>query len=454
MSLVRTRPTARPFLAATRAFASSADTPRAFLERCLEAVAALEPEIGAFVTMDAASARAAADASAARWAAGRPLSPIDGMPLGIKDIIETADMPTGMGSPLFEGWRSERDAAAVKALREAGGVVLGKTVTTEFAAVVPGATRNPWDTSRTPGGSSSGSAAGVAAGMVSAALGTQVVGSTIRPASYCGCFGFKPSVGGLNRGGSHDYLSQSCTGVLAGTPADTWQVAREVARRAGGDPGFAGLIGPDALPSPVRPPRLALLETPGWADAGAEAKRALEGAVARLAAEGVEIRTRGSDSRIDELEEALAQAVALTRRINAWESRWPLNTYRDRDPAKLSRVMLDRLVEAEAMTQQDYAEDIAERARIRALYAALRPSFDAFVTLSAPDCAPVGLQSTGDPSFAVPASLLGTPAVSLPVLSAGGLPLGLQLVGYADADAELFAHAAWAAGTLGGGEPA
>ncbi|MYZ47251.1 amidase [Propylenella binzhouense] len=454
MSLVRTRPTARPFLAATRAFAAGADTPRAFLERCLEAVAALEPEIGAFVTMDAASARAAADASAARWAAGRPLSPIDGMPLGIKDIIETADMPTGMGSPLFEGWRSERDAAAVKALREAGGVVLGKTVTTEFAAVVPGATRNPWDTSRTPGGSSSGSAAAVAAGMVSAALGTQVVGSTIRPASYCGCFGFKPSVGGLNRGGSHDYLSQSCTGVLAGTLADTWQVAREVARRAGGDPGFAGLIGPDALPSPVRPPRLALLETPGWAEAGAEAKRALEGAVARLAAEGVEIRTRGSDSRIDELEEALAQAVALTRRINAWESRWPLNTYRDRDPAKLSRVMLDRLVEAEAMTQQDYAEDIAERARIRALHAALRPSFDAFVTLSAPDCAPVGLQSTGDPSFAVPASLLGTPAVSLPVLSAGGLPLGLQLVGYADADAELFAHAAWAAGTLGGGDPA
>ena len=124
--------------------------------------------------------------------------------MGVKDIIETTDMPTEMGSPLFEGWRSGRDAAAVVALREAGAVVLGKTVTTEFAATEPRGTRNPWDLARTPGGSSSGSAAAVAAGVVSAALGTQVVGSIVRPASYCGCVGFKPSVGAINRGGSHD----------------------------------------------------------------------------------------------------------------------------------------------------------------------------------------------------------------------------------------------------------
>ena len=142
------------------------------------------------------------------------------MPVGIKDIIETVDMPTEMGSPLFAGWRSEKDAASVRALRDAGAVILGKTVTTEFAASEPRGTRNPWNTAHTPGGSSSGSAASVATGIVSAALGTQVIGSTIRPASFCGCFGFKPSVNALNREGSHDYQSQSCTGILAASLED------------------------------------------------------------------------------------------------------------------------------------------------------------------------------------------------------------------------------------------
>src|SRR6202043_2491632 len=141
----------------------------------------------AFVALNLAAARTAADRSTERWRAGKSLSPIDGMPIGIKDIIETVDMPTGSGSPLLAGFRSERDGASVAALREAGGVIVGKTVTTEFASTEPRGTRNPHDLRRTPGGSSSGSAAGVAAGMVSTALGTQVIGSTIRPASYCGC---------------------------------------------------------------------------------------------------------------------------------------------------------------------------------------------------------------------------------------------------------------------------
>src|SRR5205807_6813220 len=139
-----------------------------------------------------------------RWRAMRPLSPIDGMPVAIKDIIETADMSTEQGSPLFVGWRTGRDAASVAALREAGAVILGKTVTTEFAASEPRGTRNPWDPERTPGGSSSGSAAAVGCGMVPAALGTQVVGSIIRPASFCGWGGYKPSLGGPNCGGSYD----------------------------------------------------------------------------------------------------------------------------------------------------------------------------------------------------------------------------------------------------------
>src|SRR3954453_8114088 len=157
----------KPYLSAAPGFAKGADTPRDFLERCLADLAALEPRIGAFVNLNLAGARAAADRATARWREGRPLSKIDGMPVGIKDIIETADMPTENGSPLFAGFRSERDGASVAGLREAGAVIVGKAVTTEFPSTEPRGTRNPHDLRRTPGGSSSGSAAAVAAGMVS-----------------------------------------------------------------------------------------------------------------------------------------------------------------------------------------------------------------------------------------------------------------------------------------------
>src|ERR1700704_1593276 len=195
----------KPYLSATPGLGSGADTPRDFLERCLADLAALEPRIGAFVNLNLDGARAAADRATTRWREGRTLSKIDGMPVGIKDIIETADMPTENGSPLFAGYRSERDAASVVGLREAGAVIVGKTVTTEFASTFPAGTHTPWDLERTPGGSSSGSAAAVGAGILSAALGTQVIGSTIRPASYCGCFGFQPALGGIHRGGGPDF---------------------------------------------------------------------------------------------------------------------------------------------------------------------------------------------------------------------------------------------------------
>src|SRR3954465_8023598 len=163
-----TLPQSMPFFSATAGFAGGSDTPRAFLERCLDRLAEFEPAVGAFVCHDIAAACIAADTAAARWRDGRPLSPVEGIPLGIKDIIETADMPTEQGSPLFAGWRGGRDAAAVAALGGAGAVILGKTVTTEFAASEPRGTRNPWDLTRTPGGSSSGSAAAVACGMLPA----------------------------------------------------------------------------------------------------------------------------------------------------------------------------------------------------------------------------------------------------------------------------------------------
>jgi Asp-tRNA(Asn)/Glu-tRNA(Gln) amidotransferase A subunit family amidase len=437
-----TTPQPIPFFSASADFAAGTDTPREFLERCLGRLEAFEPAVGAFVCHDIAAARAAADGSAARWRDGRPLSPIDGMPLGIKDIIETVDMPTEQGSPLFVGWRTGRDAASVAALREAGAVILGKVVTTEFAATQPRGTRNPWDSARTPGGSSSGSAAAVACGMVPAALGTQVVGSILRPASFCGCVGFKPSVGGINRGGSYDYFSQSCTGVLAASLEDAWLVAVNIAARAGGDPGYPGLQGPPQPPPAQRPRALAVLQTVGWGDAAPEARRAFEAAAARLADAGIALADRHSDAAIQEVEDVIADAAGLTRAINAWEGRWPLNTYRDRDAGKLSQSALERLAIAEGMTLADYGAAIARRQRNRDTHARLAARYDAAITLAAPGAAPVGLGSTGNPVFNVPASMLGIPAVALPLLSADGLPLGLQVIGFAGEDARLFAIAA------------
>jgi Asp-tRNA(Asn)/Glu-tRNA(Gln) amidotransferase A subunit family amidase len=436
-----TVPVLRPYLPSTADFAAGKDSPREFLERCLAALEVWEPRIGAFVTLNLPEACAAADRSTVRWRAGNPLSPIDGMPLGIKDIIETADMPTQNGSPLFEGFRSERDAASVAALREAGGVIVGKTVTTEFAATEPRGTRNPFDPSRTPGGSSSGSAAAVGVGVLPVALGTQVIGSTLRPASFCGCYGFKPTVGALNRGGSYDGLSQSATGMIAASLPEAWQVAYEIVKRTGGDPGFPGLYGPATPPVPSRPRQLALLETDGWADASSGARKALEDALGRLTQAGIAIATRYDHSDIAAAETAIQGARELSLDINAWESRWPINTYSRRDAGKLSQAMRDRLVQAEAMTIEDYRRMLTERQKRRDVYEALAPEFDACITLAATGAAPVGLHSTGNPVFVVPASMLGIPAISLPVLADGGLPLGLQLMGFADRDAALFSCA-------------
>jgi Asp-tRNA(Asn)/Glu-tRNA(Gln) amidotransferase A subunit family amidase len=440
-----TKPVMRPYLAATQNFASGNDSPRQFLEQSLALLEAWEPKIGAFVRTAIPAARAAADKSSERWRAGRPLSPIDGMPVGIKDIIETVDMPTEMGSPLFTGWRSEKDAASVRALREAGAIILGKTVTTEFAASHPRGTRNPWNTAHTPGGSSSGSAASVAVGIVSAALGTQVIGSTIRPASYCGCFGFKPSVNAINREGSHDYQSQSCTGILGATLADTWQVAYEIAARVGGDAGTPGLLGPESLPAAAKPRSLALLETGGWNRAVPEAKYQLDKVVTRLRAAGVEIRTRHNDDKVAALENELLNAAELSHRCNGWEVRWFLNDMRARDESKLSDLIMERSRKHQNLTLADHRADLKERARIRGVHAALAQTCDACITLAAPSGAPEGLTSTGDPEFAVPASLLGTPAISLPLFHVGSLPLGLQVIGYRDRDADAFATAAWLA---------
>ncbi|MCB8882630.1 amidase [Acidisoma cellulosilytica] len=432
----------RPFLSAQPNFTMGSDTPRQFLERCLEDLAHREPEVGAFTVVNIECARQAADLSTLRWKAGRPLSGIDGMPVAIKDIIDTDDLPTEHGSDLYAGHRPLFGAASATALRLAGAVILGKTVTTEFASTEPRGTRNPWDLNRTPGGSSSGSAAAVAAGMVAGAMGTQVVGSIIRPAGFCGVYGYKPTLGGINRGGSLDMLSQSCSGVLAASLADSWVMTREIVARVGGDPGYVGVTGPMTPPPASKPKRLALLQTAGWSILEPSAREALDRAIATLVQSGVEVVTRSSWPDLEAVEETAAEMLPITMRINAWEWRWPLNAFMARNAAALSSSARERADIGMAMTQDDYATAITRRSEIRKLYAKLEAGCDGIISVTAPGAAPIGLGSTGNPIFVVPGSILGVPVVTLPLLQSEKLPLGLQIVGFEGQDAALFAIAA------------
>ncbi len=336
-----TKPRMQPFLPATADFASGKDSPRAFLERCIADLEAWEPKIGAFVALNLAAAqdgRGSLDRALARRQAALADRRHADRNQGHHRNHRHAD---GERVAAVRRLPSERDAASVAALREAGAVIVGKTVTTEFAWMQPRATKNPWDLTRTPGGSSSGSAAAVAVGAISVGIGTQVFGSIVRPSSFCGCFGFKPTVGAINRGGSHDALSQSTHGPIAASLPEAWQVAYEISRRAGGDPGYPGLYGPPTCPAPSKPRRLAVLETDGWAVATAAAKEALQAASAKLKSAGVTLLSRHENEKIAAVEDAIHDARELSHNIIAWESRWPLNTYRARDMSKLSQPMHD-----------------------------------------------------------------------------------------------------------------
>lgn len=443
-------PQRRPYVSRTASFASGADSPVRVLEECLAEIDRREADVGAFTVIDTAAARASAEAATKRWLAGTPLSGIDGMPVGVKDMIDTADLVTGMGSPLYDGYRPRFDAASVQGLRESGAVILGKTVTTEFASSQPRGTRNPWDLTRTPGGSSSGSAAAVGCGMLCGGLGTQVVGSILRPSGYCGAYGFKPSVGGINRGGSLDFLSQSVTGTIAASLADTWMMARAVAERVGGDPGYPGLTGPLTLPPARRPARLGLFRTAGWPLLPGAAQASLETALDRLRAAGVTVMLPEECPELAAVEAATAEARQIVLDINAWEWRWPLGSYMVRDEAGLSPSSRERHARSNAMTQGDYVALLARRDAARAAYAALSAKVDALVSVTSPGAAPVGLETTGNPIFVVPGSLLGAAGVSLPVLDDGGLPFGLQVLGFPRGDADVFAVAGWIEDALRG----
>ena len=431
-------------------FRDGGDSPRALLERCVDSIEAREAEVKAFVTLDLEGARRAADESTARYRAGRPLSPVDGCPFAVKDVIETADLPTQMNSPLYAGWHSGRDAACVRALRSGGAVLLGKTVTTELAAGRSGPTVHPLDATRTPGGSSSGSAAAVAAGMVPAAFGTQAGGSTIRPASYCGLVGLKPTIGTFSMAGIHtigptiDHL-----GVLASNLPDVWSIARQVSDLAH-TPGVRGLPGTGhALPPAAAPARLVHLHTAGWAELDPESIGAFGALVERLRAAGVEVVSRDENPRVASLESTLDDGVGGRLDIMAWEMRWPFEEYTDRHGPVVSGILHGYVRRARSLTPADYASALRERVRVKEVVEGFGGSADAFISFASSGPAPTGLDHTGSRTFLNYWSWLGNPCFSLPLMTVRGLPVGLQLIGFEGRDDRLAALARWLMETLG-----
>lgn len=421
-------------------------TPRAFLEDCLERIAEREPVVRAFTAMNVEDARAVADAATARRAAGRPLSAIDGMPIAIKDLIETRDMPTQMGCAAYEGNFPKRDSAMIQALREAGAVILAKAVTTELGQSEPGPTTNPWNPRHTPGGSSSGSAAAVAAGFVPVAIGTQVGGSIIRPAAYCGNWALKPSQGAIHRG-ERQGTSQSTAGPHANCAEDAWLVAREISRRVGGDPGHPGLQGPFTVPEPQRPIRIGVMRTEIWDRIPAAARDAFEQLVRSLS---VEVLWPEEHPLLAAFEKRLSHANAVGGRITSFENRWSLcNLPRD----KLAARTLARLDISMTYTAEDYHVALVERQAMRAAHAALAPVVDMLIAPSCPGPAPVwdplapdaddNPRPTGDAACNAGTSALGAPAVTMPLLAVGGLPMGAQVVCQPGEDARAIAYARW-----------
>ena len=438
------------FSDAVPGFADGTDTPRAYLERCIETIEAREPAINAFVTLNLDGARKAADASTARYRDGRPLSSLDGLPVAIKDVFETEDMPMQVGSPIFEGWSSGWDAACVHALRKAGAAIVGKTVTTEFAFARPGPARNPWDDRRTPGGSSSGSGAAVGARMVPAATGSQARASILRPAAYCGAYTLKASFGAINSLGGFPSSPSLChVGFITGTLADMWIASHCVSRIAGGDPGHPSLAGPPTLPRPVKPDRLIRLDTAGWAATTEQTRAAFEDYLGTLSAAGIEIVRRTDDPEIEAYERDLVTLRDVMTLMLTYEARWPLEMYADRHWDLLSARVQERVVAGRELTPEEYSAALEWCIAFRARHRTFSDRADGFITLNQVDPAPVGMP-VGDVVYGEPSSLLGCPALNLPLLSVEGMPLGVQLMGYFREDHRIVAKAHWLVHTVRG----
>jgi len=412
-------------------------------EAALARIAERDGEIGAWALVDGELARTRADALDAHRGAGRPLGPLHGVPLGIKDIIDTADMATESGTVLDAGRQPRADAVVVARLRAAGAVILGKTVTTELASYTPGKTRNPHNPAHTPGGSSSGSAAAVADAMVPAALGTQTNGSVIRPAAFCGVVGFKPTFGLVARTG---VLSQSpsldTVGVLTRDLGDAALIADVIAGHDRADPATSPSAAPRlrelaASPPPVTP-ALAFIRSPAWERAEADTVDAFDELVDELA--GV---------TAFDLPAPFADALKWHRTVMLAELGHCYRRYAEHGRDRLSQRLSGMIDEGQAIRASDYLLARDWQALLAATLDEVFTQFDAIITPAAPGPAPLGLDTTGDPSFCSIWQLCGAPAVSLPLLTASnGLPMGVQIVGRRGYDGRLLRTAAWIAARL------
>ena len=410
------------------------------VQACLERVREVDGQVQAWTFLDPEYALSQARAADEARTSGRPIGALHGVPVGLKDIIDTADMPTENGSVLHAGRRPSSDASVVSRLRAAGAVIMGKTVTTEFATRTPGKTCNPHNSGHTPGGSSSGSAAAVAAAMVPLALGSQTTGSTVRPASYCGVYGLKPTHGLIPRHGMFQ-LSRTLdhVGLFARSVEDVAILLEVLASHDARDPDsrpraripYRAI----AVADPPRVPKLAFVKTSMWDQVDADARRAFSELVQRLG-DRVEALELGTPA--DEI-------LAWQRAIGGAEIAINLRREWEHGRDKLSAALRARIEHGRGVLALDYLEALA---RVPRLVASLTELFDqrydAILTPAAFGTAPKGLESTGDPAFCALWTLCGMPALNVPLMrGANGLPLGAQLVGARDQDAQLLRTARW-----------
>lgn len=411
---------------AARRIAAREISSEALVEACLDRIAAREPTVQAWAYLNRDKALAQARARDADTAKGG-LGLLHGVPIAIKDIFNTADMPTGMGSPIYNGYRPWADSSAVGLLRAAGGVILGKTVTTEFAAMHPNQTRNPHNPAHTPGGSSSGTAAAVADLMVPAGLGTQTAGSIIRPAAFCGAVGWKPSYGLINRAGvMSEAESLDTIGCIARAVDDIALVNAVLTGRP--------TVNYTTL---ARPPRIALARTHLWQDTSPEAIEAVEDMGAKLVAAGARVTTIALPPSFTKMAEAHWRVLAYEFvRAMAWE--W--NNHRD----LLSEKIKQYLTFGRTHAYEDYLDDLATTAACRAEYPSVLGDCDALLVPSAAGEAPEGLDATGDPRWQSMWTFLHAPAISLPTHKGPkGLPVGIKFIGTFHRDDDLLAIARW-----------
>lgn len=410
-------------------------TARAYCESCLARIRAGEGRLRAWVALDDERALTLAAGRDAERMQGGHTGALHGVPVGVKDVYDTDDLPTEMGSPAFVGNQPGKNAELVERILAAGGYALGKTATTEFAYMHPAETRNPWNTRHTPGGSSSGSAAAVAAGHVPVAVGTQTNGSVIRPAAFCGVVGFKPSLDSLPIQGALPFAeSLDQVGVFARAVADAAYFAASVAESGRFAPEIEGLS---------RPPKIAVLPRFPWNAAEPGAARHLQASLKRLADAGTELKTVALPDDFDE-------AHRVHRTIMLYEGAREHATRQANYRRVMSAVLNAAIDEGLAMSHDEYRGALVKRAALAELALDLFEDCDALASLPAPGAAPERLDVTGDPSFCTLWTLLGFPALTLPTgLSDGGLPYGMQLAGPAGGDDRLLRVASWCEAVIG-----